>query len=251
MTKIIGISGKKQSGKNTVANYINGKVLKSKEMVEDFRLNDKGQLEVLTSNESGGERGWGVFDILRKDKVFIDYAEANMWPFIKVYHFADYLKKMCIELFDLRPEQVYGTDEDKNTFTPYVAEGIGLKDKDVLDNAHMTAREFLQYLGTDVMRKIKDTVWVDATIKLIDRERPLLAIIPDVRFPNEIKAIHNAGGIVLRLDRDILESNHKCETALERINYNWDNFDIEIKNHSMTLKDLCSKLDDFPQLWGE
>ena len=142
MTKIIGISGRKQSGKNTVANYINGDILKLKGLIQDFRLNENGQLEILTTNEHGQE-GWGIFDILRKDDVFIDYAENNIWPFIKVYHFADYLKQICIDLFDLKPEQVYGTDEDKNTLTPYLAEGVALQDKNVLDNPHMTAREFL------------------------------------------------------------------------------------------------------------
>jgi hypothetical protein len=250
MTKIIGISGRKQSGKNTVANYINGDILKSKGMVEDFRLNESGELTILTTNENG-EQGWGVFDILRKDDVFVDYAESNMWPFIKVYHFADYLKKICIDLFDLKHEQVYGTDEDKNTFTPYPAGGSSLKDKDVLDNVNMTAREFLQYLGTDVMRKIKDTVWVDATIKLINQEQPSIAVIPDVRFKNEVHAIHDAGGEVIRLDRNLLDSNHVCECSLDRHKFNWDRFDLIINNNDMTLDELCSKLNQSSTLWSQ
>ena len=103
----------------------------------------------------------------------------------KIYHFADPLKAMAIDLFDLSPTQVYGTDEDKNTVTPYLAQDAALKGKDVLDNIHMT-REFLQYFGTDVMRSIKDTVWVDYTIKKIKQEQSSVAIIPDVRFPNEV-----------------------------------------------------------------
>jgi hypothetical protein len=250
MTKIIGISGRKQSGKNTVANYINGDILKSKGLVEDFRLNENGQLEILTTNERG-QQGWGIFDILRKDSDFVDYAENNIWPFIKVYHFADYLKQICIDLFDLKPEQVYGTDEDKNTFTPYIAEGTALKGKDALDNIHMTAREFLQYLGTDIMRKIKDTVWVDATINVINKEKPSLAIIPDVRFPNEVQAIQEAGGIVIRLSRDILNSNHKCEKSLDRHIFNWDRFDSVISNHDTDLKELCYQLTKIQQFWSE
>ncbi len=250
MTKIIGISGRKQSGKNTVANYINGDVLKSKGLVQDFRLNDNGQLEILTTNEHGQE-GWGIFDILRKDSEFVDYAEGNIWPFIKVYHFADYLKQICIDLFDLKPEQVYGTDEDKNTFTPYVAEGAALKGKDVLDNLHMTAREFLQYLGTDVMRKIKDTVWVDSTINIINKEKPSLAIIPDVRFRNEVEAIQKAGGIVIRLSRDILGSNHQCEKSLDRHIFNWDHFDSVINNHDINLEELCDELTQIKHFWSE
>tara|TARA_B100000073_G_scaffold346285_1_gene357330 strand:+ start:761 stop:1465 length:705 start_codon:yes stop_codon:yes gene_type:complete len=233
MTKIIGISGRKQSGKNTVANYINGKVLQGQDMVKDFKLAEDGSLEILTTDTSGAE-GWGVFDVLRKDADFTYYAESNLWPFVKVYHFADYLKKISIELFDLTPQQVYGTDEDKNTDTPY----------------GMTSREFLQYLGTDVMRKIKDTIWVDCTMKMIQQEQPSIAIIPDVRFPNEVDAIHRAGGEVLRLDRDMLNSDHSCETALDTLNYSWDNFDIIIRNHSMTLEELSRELESYPSLWS-
>jgi len=250
MTKIIGISGRKQSGKNTVANYINGDILKLKGLIQDFRLNENGQLEILTTNEHGQE-GWGIFDILRKDDVFIDYAENNIWPFIKVYHFADYLKQICIDLFDLKPEQVYGTDEDKNTLTPYLAEGTALRDKNALDNVNMTAREFLQYLGTDVMRKIKDTVWVDATINLINKEKPSLAIIPDVRFRNEVQAIQDAGGVVIRLSRDTLRSNHACESSLDRHVFNWDYFDSVIPNHDIDLEELCYQLTRRQDLWRE
>ena len=103
-------------------------------------------------------------------------------------------------MFDLTPQQVYGTDEDKNTPTPY----------------GKTAREFLQSFGTDIMRSIKDTVWVDYTLKLIQQEQSALALIPDVRFPNEVNATHKAGGYVLRLDREVYSSTHNCETALVR-----------------------------------
>ena len=85
MTKIIGISGRKQSGKNTVANFINGEILLEKEMVSNFELND-GQLQIETTN-SLGKVGWGMLDVTRKDPEFVSYAHENIWPFIKVYHF--------------------------------------------------------------------------------------------------------------------------------------------------------------------
>jgi len=43
MVKVIGISGRKQSGKNTAANYIAGSILKAKNMmVQDFVITDVG-----------------------------------------------------------------------------------------------------------------------------------------------------------------------------------------------------------------
>lgn len=214
MTKIIGISGRKQSGKNTVANYFTGYILKKRNMVQDYDISNNGQLEIKTT-DSNNTSGWGIFDVTRKDNDFINYASKELWPYTKIYHFADYLKYLSVVLFDLDPSQVYGTDEDKNTMTKY----------------GQTAREFLQYFGTDVMRKIKDTVWVDYTIKSILQEDSQLAIIPDVRFPNEVEAIKKANGVVIRLTRDVHNSNHPCETALDEDKFDWNNFDYVINNN--------------------
>ena len=210
-------------------------------MITDFYISDQGQLEIETTNQLG-KSGWGVFDVTRKDEEFTSYAESSIWPFIKVYHFADSLKKLCIDFFDMSPQQVYGTDDDKNTETKYSQNGWKHK---------MTVREFLQYFGTDVMRKIKDTVWVDYTIKSILNEQPDIAIIPDVRFPNEINAIHKAGGIVIRLTRDLYSDDHKCENALDPSNYNWDNFDFTIENHDGSIEDLKQELNKINHLWRE
>jgi len=233
MTKIIGISGKKQSGKNTVANYINGYILQSRGMIQDFTITKDGELKILTSNNSG-HTDWGIFDVTRKDEAFINYAESELWPYVKIYHFADYLKQICVELFDLTPKQVYGTDDDKNTDTPY----------------GMTSREFLQYFGTNVMRKIKDTIWVDYTIKTIKYEQSSLSIIPDVRFPNEVHAIKDAGGIIIRLNRDVHSPQHECEKALDEDVFDWSEFDYVIDNQNISVKDLCIKLRKFTNLWS-
>ena len=44
--KIIGISGKKQSGKNTMANFINGVVLKKMGAIDDFSISEYGELVI-------------------------------------------------------------------------------------------------------------------------------------------------------------------------------------------------------------
>tara|TARA_B100001564_G_C20664317_1_gene683020 strand:+ start:1820 stop:2560 length:741 start_codon:yes stop_codon:yes gene_type:complete len=238
--KIIGISGRKQAGKNTVANYITGCIIKDLNMVLDFDISNKGELEIETQNSSG-QRGWGIFDITRKDTDFVSYADKELWPHVKLYHFADPLKELCINLFDLTPNQVYGTDEDKNTSTPYTQNGW---------KHDMTAREFLQYFGTDVMRKIKDTVWVDYTLKLIQEEQSSVALIPDVRFPNEIDAIQKAGGIVLRLTRDAYSDNHRCESALDRDNFDWSKFDHVIDNDT-DVAGLIKILEEQKHIWSD
>lgn len=243
--KIIGISGRKQSGKNTVANYINGDILKQKNMINDFYIDDNGKLIINTQN-SDGQIGFGEFDITRKDSEFIQYAELNLWPYIKVYHFADPLKEMSINLFGLNPMYVYGTDNDKNKLTDISWDSLPNNDN---KTGQMTVREFLEYFGTKVVRKIKNDAWSEYTINNVIRQQSQVAIIPDVRFPNEIDAIKSRGGIVIRLTRNIFNSDSEAETALDKENFDWNKFDLVLDNSSSSLSDLCDNLNKLNYLW--
>jgi hypothetical protein len=245
--KIIGISGRKQAGKNTCANYIAGHIIKSKEMVQDFHINNNGELEIQTF-DANGNIGWGIFDILRKDVTFINYAERELWPFVKIYHFADSLKDICYSLFGLTIEQLYGSDEDKNKLTDIVWENMPENHANL--SGPITAREFMQHFGTNIIRKIKDDAWVASTISSIIGESSEVAIIPDVRFPNEIDAIHKHGGIVIRLTRDVHNSEHKCEAALDKDKFDWDKFDIVLDNKHKSISELNGMLSDISHLWS-
>jgi hypothetical protein len=65
----------------------------------------------------------------------------------------------------------------------------------------LTPRWILQYWGTDVCRKaFHDDIWI-ASLENKMRKTKDNIVISDVRFPNEITAIHNAGGIVIRVKR--------------------------------------------------
>lgn len=66
---------------------------------------------------------------------------------------------------------------------------------------NLTPRWVLQHLGTDILRKnFNDDIWI-ASIEAKMRKTTDNIVISDVRFPNEIKAIHNAGGRVFRIKR--------------------------------------------------
>ncbi len=72
---------------------------------------------------------------------------------------------------------------------------------DRLGMPHLTPRWILQYWGTDVCRKgFHDDIWIASLEhKLLSSNDDI--VISDVRFPNEIKAIHKAGGKVIRIRR--------------------------------------------------
>lgn len=65
----------------------------------------------------------------------------------------------------------------------------------------LTPRWVLQYWGTEVCRQgFHDDIWI-ASVENKMRKTADNIVISDVRFPNEIKAIHNAGGKVIRIKR--------------------------------------------------
>jgi len=223
---ILGISGRKQAGKNTTANILHGIVLKEQGFIKDWNLGSNGQLLI----PSDGGSGWGEFWTERKDEEFVTWADNNMWPFVKLYSFADELKRICMELFDIPFRCLYGTDAEKNQTQEHLLwenmPGVVTDEDDWKglwqeENLYyhaagpMTAREFMQYFGTEVMRKMYEPIWVNSCIKKIQREQSALAIIADVRFPNEAKAIEQAGGKVVRLTREVHEDNHPSEVALD------------------------------------
>lgn len=65
----------------------------------------------------------------------------------------------------------------------------------------LTPRWVLQYWGTEVCRQnFHDDIWI-ASLENKLRKTQDNIVISDVRFPNEVKAIKNAGGIVVRVVR--------------------------------------------------
>jgi hypothetical protein len=245
--KVIGISGRKQSGKNTVANYINGHILLSREMIRSFYIDDDGKLIVETS-DTNGEVGFGEFDVTRKDNDFVQYACKELWPYVKVYHFADPLKEMAINIFGIEARQVYGSDKDKNELTHLLWENV----PECPDgkSGYMTSRDFLQHFGTNIVRRIYNDAWVKATVNAITREESEVAIIPDVRFPNEVEAIKKIGGTMIRLTRNIHHSNHESEVALDKDNFDWNNFDLILDNEDLKIEQLSELLKHNSRIWS-
>lgn len=240
---ILGISGKKQAGKTTIANIIHGEVLLVNNLIKDYNVNDKGKLIINTTNQQGAD-GWGEFDIERKDEQFVEYAHYNMWPHVKLYNFADSLKDMCINLFGFTYEQAYGTNEQKDQKVKHLLWKNMPRGKvsRKAPKGEMSAREFMQFFGTEVMRKMHSDVWANACLNKITKEGSDLAIIADVRFPNEVDAINKAGGKVLRLERNVHEDDHDSETALDADNYDHDNFWHVLDNREMTIGETITEV---------
>ena len=83
--------------------------------------------------------------------------------------------------------------EWREQIDPWWAERLGMPD--------LTPRWILQWWGTEVCRKaFHNDIWIASLEhKLLTSNDDI--VISDVRFPNEITAIHKAGGLVVRIKR--------------------------------------------------
>ena len=78
-------------------------------------------------------------------------------------------------------------------------------------------RTLYQWWGTEYRRSIDDDYWVRQTAQVIELEKPQIALIPDMRFPNEM-AFALQYGETVRVDRAGLPpSTHASETALQDV----------------------------------
>jgi hypothetical protein len=105
-------------------------------------------------------------------------------------------------------------------------------------------------VGTDMFRTMQRNVWSSATIRKINNENPSMAIIADCRFPNEVEAIKDAGGLVIKLNRNPYNSSHSSEIALDADRYDQRLFDLVIDNQNMTIVEQNQYLEKFLQNKG-
>lgn len=250
MSNIIVFCGKKSAGKNCCSNFLHGYQLKSYNIIEDFGIReDTGGLIIKAKslNENADEETTeGEIDITRDDLEFGEWAAYNMWPFIKNYSFATELKAIAMGLFNIPRECVYGTDQQKNQKQEHLLwENMpGLKDKK--KTGPMTAREFMQFFGSEVMRKMYDNIWIDRTLKNIKTEDPQIAIISDCRFDNEAIALKKAGAKLVYLTRSVYADDHISENGFQT----FTEFDTIIDNKDMTIQETHQELIKAIDSWG-
>lgn len=145
---------------------------------------------------------------------------------VKTVRFADELKRIVTTCFEVRPSD-FETEEGKQRR---------------VHPSGKTVREILQIIGTDVFRELDPYCWVNAYSMRVSqlkneiihetegREYPLI-LTPDVRFRNEVEAIQQLGGVVIRLTRNPIQDNHPSETALD----NYAGFDAVLDNREMSI----------------
>lgn len=267
MTQIIAFAGEKQSGKNSACNYITLLKLCENGVSKSGFIDDDGNIQVT---DVFGDRPEGL--TTRTFSLNSSYVNSELLfndtvKFCKTYALADELKSFLINTVGLEYSQVYGTDKQKNSktslrwqnmpgtitddqiskieslktlrvkmtlseFKDYIYTEFGLT---LVSPGFMTAREVMQYFGTEVCRAMYDDIWVDALIRKIKKEKPEIALVCDARFDNEIKILKQNGAKVLGLTRSIDQKSKKHKS--EQINF--DLCTNIIKNKNKDIPETC------------
>jgi hypothetical protein len=174
----------------------------------------------------------------------------------RTYSMAGPIKRLCIDVLGLTHEQCWGTDAQKNTKTRYRWEDLPhyqyvvqehearaktLQQSWESPKGFMTARQVMQEVGTGIFRRMYGDVWAEAAVRAIghDAHPRLLALINDVRFPNEVAAVQGVNGVVVRLTRaPYVDDEHESEKAMD----GFTQYDFVLQNHLMDERASCVAL---------
>lgn len=215
---IIAISGKKQSGKDTVGNII----------------------QYLTADDTSDKALSFI-----KLGYNIDGYHNSKW---KVKKFADKLKDIVSLILGCTREQLEdeafkNTELEKDWWCFKGRNGSLISytedsKRSTEDLIKPTPRLLLQLIGTEGGRDlIHPNIWVNST--LADYNKDSKWIITDCRFKNEADAVKEKGGIVIRVNSKRCNQNDYHASEIDLDDYN--NFNYVIENDG-SIEELVEKV---------
>lgn len=119
-----------------------------------------------------------------------------------------------------------------------------LKSRSGKFNSHNTVRDWLQIIGTDIIRNYDNDWHVKKTMSLINEDK--CYVFDDVRFPNELEGLKNIGAecwFVIRPKCDNI-SHHPSEESLDMTM-----FDCNVIVNDGALKEMISRFDSYMSDW--
>lgn len=242
---LIGISGHKESGKDLVARII--QYLRYREENPNFSTDSISSINL--SNYF--QYGFCLFPTNGEECINI-IEESGL----ENRKFADKVKDIVCLLIGCTREQLEDRDFKEKPLgeewwiyrvkdTPHSPYRSVPYNKDHTFKSFYSMKEIqtsprilLQLLGTDFGREmVHPNIWINS---LLNNYIPNVSkwLVSDVRFSNEVEAIQQKGGVVVRIVRDENTSDkHTSEVVLN----NYGNFDFVVKNDG-TIADLIQKI---------
>lgn len=153
--------------------------------------------------------------------------------------YADALKEATRCIFDFDDEQLYGNS--KEIIDPYW---------------NVTPRQVLQFIGTDLFRNhIKELlpdmgkdIWIHVIKRKImnklKKNPNTKIVITDIRFPNELQAIKDLGGITIKIQRDNAQIKVNKQNALNDI----QNISLKLSKSDINHQELSNLIKELEQV---
>jgi hypothetical protein len=218
VTLVIGICGVRNSGKNTVGNWL----------TEHKHFSQASFAAPLK------EMAKIAFPQLTEEQLYGNSKHREESLGIRMRGLDPSTGEPLLQLFEHGEE--YFLDKDGRRYP-----------------AELTPRVILQTLGTEWGRRLYQNIWTDACLHKIYQSDVERWCITDCRFQNEMEAIRDRGGILVRLDRGVAQayveeargSLHPSESDLLALSA--DFFDFTIPNTG-PLEELDELLEEF---WEE
>lgn len=201
---IIGISGKAQSGKNTICDMISYVV---------WYYNDYYKYKKLYPDDVENFSYKHYCECL--DSINVCRTRAR----IELHSFAEKLKKSLGAILN-----VDSSNFENQTFKQSINPIFNL-----------TYRQLLQKFGTAIREGVDSDFWVKVTLQNYNDSK--LWLLSDVRFNSEVNGIINKEGYVVRVNRPGAGAgNHISETELDNYHFKY------IIENDGTLEDLLHKV---------
>jgi hypothetical protein len=260
---IIGISGKKQSGKDLVGKIIQYLFYMKKEIKGRYYPPDVFIKELEYNVDLTIESGWEIRKFADKLKDIVclligcTREQLENEEFKNTELGEEWFKTIWWIKSNHNNLEKFNTREEAEKELPYY-EGIYIEKVFIAsEDIMLTPRLILQLLGTECGRQIiHPNIWVTSTFTDYKGDNGIVYpnwLITDVRFRNEVEAIKDKKGIVIRVNRpswvkeqeqQILKGvwnykvkEHESETALDE----YKNFDYIVNNDS-SIENLIDKV---------
>jgi hypothetical protein len=170
--------------------------------IEEYTKQITGNLNIIgiTGRKYSGKDTVGEFLVKNYNYERIAYADA--------------LKDVARDIFNFDDEQLYGSKKEE------IDEYWGI-----------TPRHALQFIGTDLFRnhigelkpQFEKDIWILVVkrkiLKRLKENPNAKFVITDVRFPNELNAIKDLGGVTFKLERKNNANNdmHESEILIDAL----------------------------------
>lgn len=232
---IIGLAGNKGAGKNTVASMLQYLFCAQKEVREvtyqDY-ISEKTSPKYLDNISGFQQKAFAtkvkevlsIITGLSLDQIETLKNNGDVIPGLQMAHL--YVNDSLLGIFYSEEEAVEYINRNK-------IEYFSLRWQNI------TVRFALQYIGTNLFRKrLNEDIWIKALFKEYESKysvsidpvevggkvyqinnNPIIPnwIITDVRFPNEVLAIKNKGGIIIKIKRNINTDTHESEQYIDNL----------------------------------